>query len=95
MTEKTELKPTRNDDGNFAIPLAVPLDIDGAKVKALTMREPTVNDNLIAEEQGGGKAGQHEIYLFANLCQVTPEDIKRLKLRDYMRLQEAFKGFLD
>ena len=70
------------------------LDIDGAKVKALNMREPTVNDQLAAADIKGSNARQ-EVALFANLCEVTPEDIGRLTLKDYRKLQEAYADFTD
>lgn len=74
------------------ISLSKPLDIDGAKVSELTMREPTVGDQLAASEAGGSAAVQ-EINLIANLCQVSPGDIKKLPLRDYKKVQDAFMGF--
>lgn len=74
------------------IELSRPLDIDGAKVSTLTMREPTVADQLAASEGGGSDAVQ-EINLVANLCQVTPADIKKLPLRDYKKVQGALVGF--
>ena len=56
-------------------------------------REPTVGDQLVADEMKGSEAAK-EIATLANLCQVAPDDIKRLTLKDYKRLQAAFLGFL-
>jgi len=58
----------------------------------LTMREPTVEDQLQADEVKGVQ-GRQEVWLFANLCEVTPADIGRLTLPDYRKLQEAYAGF--
>jgi len=73
------------------IELEFPLTIAGAKVGVLTMRRSTVGDvlasNRIKDEI------EREIMLFANLCQISPEDIKSLDLKDYSKLQEAFRGF--
>ena len=82
------------ENGFIDIELGSPLEIDGAKIKALRMREPTVADQLAASEMSGSAAKQ-EITLMANLCEVTPDDIKRLKLRDYRKLQEAFAVFTE
>lgn len=76
------------------VKLGRPLEIDGAQVTALRMREPTVADQLAASEMQGG-AAQQEITMIANLCEITPDDLKRLPLRDYRKLQEAFLGFTE
>lgn len=76
------------------IKLTSPLTIAGAEVKALRMREPTVADQLAAEDAKGNDAAR-EIAMFANLCEVAPDDIKRLTLKDYRAAQKAFAGFLD
>lgn len=76
------------------IKLTKALSIAGADVKALRMREPTVGDQLTAEAHKGSDADR-EIAMFANLCEVAPDDIKRLTLKDYRALQKAFAGFLD
>lgn len=80
-------------DGFVDVELTRALEIDGAQVKVLRMREPTVGDQLASEETKGGEAAR-EIAMLANLCQVTPDDIKRLTLKDYKKLQGAFLGFI-
>lgn len=76
------------------IQLGRPVDIDGTKVTTLRMREPTVQDQITASEMKGSAAAQ-EISMIANLCEVSPEDIKALPLREYRKLQEAFLGFTE
>lgn len=80
------------DAGYVDIELSRPIEIDGAQVTALRMREPTVADQLILDEMKGSDATK-EVTLVANLCEVTPDDIKRLTLRDYRKVQKAFSGF--
>lgn len=82
-----------NPDGSVTVKLARGLEIAGAKVLALTMREPTVGDQLAAMP-GKSSAAQEEINLFANLCTITPADVSALKMKDYGRLQEAYTSFL-
>jgi hypothetical protein len=79
--------------GFVDVPLTRPLEIDGAQVKALRMREPTVADQLATEELKGGESAK-EIAMFANLCEIAPDDIKRLTLKDYKKVQAAFLGFI-
>lgn len=74
------------------ISLSTPLDINGAEVKALRMREPTVSDQLAADMIKGGDSAK-EVQLFANLCEINPDDIKKLTLKDYRRVQDAFLFF--
>lgn len=83
-----------NADGSVTISLRAGVSIDGARVRALTMREPTVDDQLTAEKVKGSPA-EREVTLFANLCEVAPGDIRGMSMRDYGRLQEAYRGFLD
>lgn len=74
------------------IELSTSIEINGTEITALRMREPTVADQLAADTVKGGDSAK-ELNLFCNLCEVTPEDIKRLTLKDYRKLQEAFLFF--
>jgi hypothetical protein len=80
-----------NDDGSVTVTLSRPIEIDGASVPALTMREPTVEDHLVAEKVKGSDL-EREIAMFGNLCGVTPASIRRLPHRDYLRLAAAYTG---
>lgn len=80
------------DAGYVDIELSRPIEIDGVQVTTLRMREPTVADQLLLDEMKGSDATK-EVALVANLCEVTPDDIKRLTLRDYRKVQKAFSGF--
>lgn len=70
---------------------ALPLTIDGGSVLELVMREPRVQDQLSVE---GKSAMQAEVAIFANLCDLPPEAIAGLSLKQYGRLQEAYASFL-
>lgn len=94
MAAKTEKWLKENADGSLTIQLSKPLDVNGASTQELVMREPTLNDQVVSNEVRGNDVLK-EITLFANLCTVTPDDLRRLKLRDYMRLQVAFGNFID
>lgn len=73
------------------IDLEFPVKIAGATVQVLSMRRSTVGDVLTANRIKDEI--EREIVLFANLCQVTPEDIRNLDLKDYQKLQEVFRSF--
>lgn len=82
-----------NDD-NIVVTLKTGMTIDGVKVKSITMREPTVEDNL-AMDAFKGSDGEKELFIFGNLCGLAPTDIRTLTLRDYGRVQKAFQNFID
>lgn len=83
-----------NANGTCDITLSRALNIAGASVTVLRMREPTVADQEIASASNESDAAR-EVTMFANLCDQTPDDIRRLPLRDYKRLQAAFVNFID
>ena len=83
-----------NDNGSADITLSRPADIAGAKISVVRMREPTVGDQEVASEMTGSDATR-EITAFANLCGLAPDDIRKLPMRDYGRLQRAYTAFLD
>lgn len=74
------------------IKLKKPLIIDGVSFDSLDMREPTVDDQLAADK-AKGTPGEQEVFMFANLCGVAPDDLRRLSLADYKKLQNAFLDF--
>jgi hypothetical protein len=75
------------------IALKFPLSIDGHAVKTVRMRRPTVADMLAADKTKGSDA-EKEVKLFANLAELTPDDIGRLDMSDYAQLREAWASFL-
>jgi len=66
---------------------------NGVEVGAIRMREPTVDDQVRHADAKGSEATK-EIATMAHLTEMSPEDIKRLPLKSYKRLQEAYEGFL-
>lgn len=75
------------------IELAHPVEADGGTLTTLSMRRPKVRDERDARRSAGGDETEHEIVLFANLCEVAPATIHELDLADYRRLQIAFTDF--
>ncbi|GHE88229.1 hypothetical protein GCM10016455_05450 [Aliiroseovarius zhejiangensis] len=82
-----------NSDGTIEIRFEErPLIIDSTEVKALTMREPTVDDQITAQRAKGGE-GEAEVTLIANLVELPPATIRSLPIRQYTRLQAALAVF--
>jgi len=76
--------------GSETIDLLFPLD---SGISYLTMRRPKVRDIRAASKIQGGNV-EVEIAMFANLCEVTPEDINNLDMADYDALQKTYESFL-
>ena len=75
------------------IELTHPIDIDGTKVSVLQLRRPKVRDMFSVEKSVDNDA-EKEIQLFANLCELTPENLLDLDMADYSKLQKAYQDFL-
>lgn len=84
-----------SDDGeSMVITLKKPIEVDGQKVETLTMREPTVLDQKLAQNNAKTNVDM-ETQLFANLCGIPSDVVNTMKLSNYQRLQTAYSSFLD
>jgi hypothetical protein len=88
------MSPTTQDEDTVAtdsveITLKYPLK----STATLTMRRVKVRDSLAARKMKGDEAEQ-EIFLFANLCEVSAKQIEALDMADYKQLQDTYSGFL-
>ena len=81
------------NEGDAVVTLSRPAKVHGQLVETITMREPTVRDQKAA--QRFDDAVDVEINAVANLCNMTPDDVEALPLRDFRRLQVAYMGFID
>ncbi len=75
------------------ITLKYPVESKGIEVKTLEMRRPKVRDQVTSKKSS--KSDEDiEVNLFANLCEVSPEIIMDLDMKDYKSLQKEYKSFL-
>ena len=74
------------------IELEFPIEVDGVMVDTLTMRRPTVRDQLMFDEGKGGEA-RKVVKMIANLCEVAPSSIEELDQADFVRVTETLQGF--
>ncbi|WPY95591.1 phage tail assembly protein [Limimaricola variabilis] len=79
-------------DGALSVTLARGIEVAGATVKKLQLREPTLADQLAAQAGKNGTA-ESEVALLANLAEITPDELRHVKMRDYARLQVALGFF--
>ena len=85
---------TEEDDGSITVSFAdlkKKPKLDGTEVSSLTLREPTVADELAIENIKS--FGQRECRAIANLTEQSPEAIGGLTMRQYGRLQDAYGVF--
>ena len=75
------------------IELSYPIAIDATEVKVLQMRRPKVADVILLQKSQGEEA-EKEVKLFANLCEISPDDIRQLDMMDYAKLQEQYGNFI-
>ena len=75
------------------IELTHSLEIDGAKVSVIQLRRPKVRDMLSVEKSVDNDA-EKEIQLFANLSELSPDNLLELDMADYAKLQKAYQDFL-
>jgi hypothetical protein len=88
MAEKNADWMKVNADGSTTVTLSRPLEINGAKVSYLTVREPTLDDEIVASHVRGNDL-ERERAFFANLCTVAPADFNKISSRDYRRVGAA------
>lgn len=74
------------------IDLDYPIIVDGVEVSSLSIRRPSVADQLKFED-GKGSEAQRTVFHMANLCEVPPESIKELDGSDFEKLVAVLKGF--
>lgn len=73
-----------------------PLVIDGTEVRALIMREATVDDRLLLMKRVDATSlAEGEVQMIADLVEQPPEAIRKLAIPQYARLQEAASDFFD
>ena len=75
------------------IELTHSIEIDGAKVNVIQLRRPKVRDMLSVEKSVDNDA-EKEIQLFANLSELSPDNLLELDMADYAKLQKAYQDFL-
>lgn len=85
-----------NDDGSLEITLAKPHVFSGEERAVVNMREPVVNDQLVARKTVNSRdAAAIEMAMFANLCDCAPGDFNQMTQRNYTRIQTAYSLFID
>lgn len=72
------------------IKLSQAIELNGVKVNELTMRAPTVGDELDARQLAGGDDAKFELHILASLLGGAPDDLRQVLKRDYGKLTKAY-----
>ena len=70
-----------------------PIMIDGVSVHEISLREPKVRD-LIAISKKNLSDLERDVFLLANLSEISTEAIENLEIADYLKIQNWLKDFL-
>ena len=88
----TTSKPPRHGRSS-AVHLAYPVTHDGKSISELTLRRPTVADQLASVEGGGGVAGI-ELRMVSILSGVPVDALHAMDFGDYMKVQGALRDLV-
>jgi hypothetical protein len=80
-------------DGKAHITLHYPINIGGEKVEVIKMRRMKVRDQT-KQQKNGGTDAEKEVGMFVDLCELTPDQIEELDMKDYEQLKECISSFL-
>lgn len=95
-TDENTKKPTpipswmTLDAQGVKIKLTVPSKINGIEVDTLFLRSPTLKEVRTAQKANPGEDEKMELMLFSSLADAGPNDLEGLKLKDYVRVQNAY-----
>jgi len=73
------------------VTLEHPISVNGEQVTSLSMRRPIVRD--IIKARSNKNEAESEMVLYADLCQITAQEMGTVDVSDYQKLQEVFLGF--
>lgn len=74
------------------ITLQYPIRINGVELKEVLLRRPKVRDRLIVDKMTVSDA-EKEIFLVANLAEISKEAVEELDLADYTKIQQKLQSF--
>jgi hypothetical protein len=78
---------------SITIRLSYPVSHDGKAIGELTLRRPTVADQLASVEGGGGVAGI-ELRMVSMLSGVPVDALHAMDFGDYMKVQAALRDLV-
>lgn len=73
----------------LTITLTTPITLNGVKTNKLVMREPTVGDELDLRKLVKDDA-ERELAMFARLSECAPDDLRKMTLKDFSRVQKGY-----
>ncbi|WP_404938402.1 phage tail assembly protein [Pseudomonas atacamensis] len=94
MTQATEKKPLPSwlslSDAGVTVTMKGAVNIGGVVTDRVTMRAPTVRDDLAAVAAGKGDSSVYELNLLCSLLEATEPELKAFSMRNYKRLLAGY-----
>lgn len=78
------------DAQGVTVKLTVPSKVNGIEVDTIRLRSPTLKEVRTAQKANPGEDEKMELMLFSSLAEAGPGDLEGLKLKDYVRVQNAY-----
>lgn len=75
------------------IKLSKKYDFNGVKTDTLQMREPTIGDEIIAQESAKNPE-QVQLLMFGNLCDISLDELKKVTSKDGLEIVKVYNDFL-
>ncbi len=91
MSEKTPDYIELNDDGAIVKLSSKKTKISGITVDRINMTMPTAGTLRIAQIKHPSSNADQEAYIFSSICAVTAEELDAMTVRDYSRVQLAYR----
>lgn len=79
------------------IDLLKPITINNVVHRSLSMRRPTIVNQIAMRKQSVQNkwtAEEEDLFMYASLCGCTPQDLMQLDMADYMELCRVYVNFL-
>ncbi len=91
MSEKIPVYIKITDTGATVALSSKNTKISGVLVDRIQMTMPTAGLLRIAQIQHPGSNADQEAYLFSSICSMTAEELDAMTVRDYARVQLAYR----
>lgn len=83
-----------SDDGSATISFADrPLPDSGGELESVALREPLVEDELLASKMARGDPFETKVMMLANICTLSPESMRSAPAALFARFEAALEGF--
>lgn len=81
---------TEVKSSHITLKLSTPSELNGVTVDSVTLRTPRVSDMRAANTLFKGDPVQQDFYMYATVLECGMDDLEKLTVSDFNRIQEAY-----